>query len=945
MEFMNNPTKAEDNAGDGNNTENKPENEENWESREKDIKEFAREIFSEQLTSLEETPEEEPNEGLPSIRLDSWSVKNAISKLAGSKQFEEERVFDENMQRGLHLFLTEMLDFVKDNRENRNIEAFAEEIKENLFAISPDICEGLNLADHFELLAQITRMPELQGNIGMSSLGELVYKANRSGDESIRRILEKIEKAPASEKMDMLELSEAIFAQSLAEGWAENSAQSFKGIIEKFDEENKSFFIKSYLELVKERMDDEEISPTQGVVKMTGDRSNSRLQENQKEKEFLENIDSTEKIFSANRHLLPREKMVRIGKDAVAIIDHTNKPIEIAKVDPASFGKEPLATKPRDLQDLDKVIDAFNKNPSSVKFDVLLMIMSQNSLFPEKSTDSWEKLAQKWEETCGEIEMIQLNVLETPSDSNQPPETNEILNEDLAENGWLEILQDLRKANRLSEANKEKIIEGLSQKAQEIHTQQEEKFTEAEFMDYETLMQKYNYELMKNEDPEEIFLLLQHLHKPDMRQKIEEKLDIDLKQIPLAYQLHFLKFLSEKNEEEVKEVKDFLNASTSEENKENRIKSFLSLEAGENMGKNILEIGEKLGSEVADAIFEKYTQITDQIEKDKEEISQMFQKEKTMTPEEMRKIGENLLNRANKLMIAFSKDIEQPENIKDVESDIIRKLSKINSENVLFSSIFKTAYESGEIENFSEIKTLNLEIRNSTELSEAEKGEIKEIIENNYEEDRNRLERIIAGIEKSFADNISRWYLLKKQEAGEEKIISTMRFDRQKDGNLYAASFSVDPEFQNSAVGKAMNEKVLDSINETETTVAISKIGDPCSLVHVNRTGWIIKGIEQNKETGIFYYKIIRNKETRDAKDSREADSTELLEKLYNENSSLGELLAEQEEKFILKLDMHNQEDLEKIKEADSHGYAVTRLIPEEDSDSELYHLFEKTGY
>lgn len=938
MEFMNNPTKAEDNAGDGNNTENKPENEENWESREKDIKEFAREIFSEQLTSLEETPEEEPNEGLPSIRLDSWSVKNAISKLAGSKQFEEERVFDENMQRGLHLFLTEMLDFVKDNRENRNIEAFAEEIKENLFAISPDICEGLNLADHFELLAQITRMPELQGNIGMSSLGELVYKANRSGDESIRRILEKIEKAPASEKMDMLELSEAIFAQSLAEGWAENSAQSFKGIIEKFDEENKSFFIKSYLELVKERMDDEEISPTQGVVKMTGDRSNSRLQENQKEKEFLENIDSTEKIFSANRHLLPREKMVRIGKDAVAIIDHTNKPIEIAKVDPASFGKEPLATKPRDLQDLDRVIDAFNKNPSSVKFDVLLMIMSQNSLFPEKSIDSWEKLAQKWEETCGEIEMIQLNVLETPSDSNQPPETNEILNEDLAENGWLEILQDLRKANRLSEANKEKIIEGLSQKAQEIHTQQEEKFTEAEFMDYETLMQKYNYELMKNEDSEEIFLLLQHLHKPDMRQKIEERLDIDLKQIPLAYQLHFLKFLSEKNEDEVREVKDFLNASTSEENKENRIKSFLSLEAGENMGKKILEIGEKLEPEVADAIFEKYTQITDQIEKDKEEIAEMFNEDKDVTDEEIRKINENLLERANKLITHFSDEFQTSDNREDLELNILHELERHRKDMILMASVYRTLKKEGrEDVKVEDIKDVSFEIITAAEISTQKDfvAQMKDIYKANYASRpafRDKLVEKFTNTLETQGDK-TKFYIYAKGG----RIIAFNRFDQRGEGRKYFGSFNVDLNVQNSCIGDALFKASIDKESKENEIEATCDIFSVATIMYVEKGHFVATEFipaSENMEEPIFHI------------EKGDAYRTEYQDKKQ------GEIISEYEERqknningenpIILKLDAEMEKIAEVSKELlGEKKYLLSRYFCSEDR-KQVYCVFEK---
>ncbi|MDD3190889.1 MAG: hypothetical protein WCX10_08120 [Bacteroidales bacterium] len=873
------------------------------------IREFAQNTFSRYLSSCQE------KDGVyrksPDTFQEIGDVEEEIGKITESELFRTERGFDHKMQQGIRIFLEELIAFTKGIEKESIREGFATTINEALFSMTPNISSGLDPESKFELTAEISRIPEFQGGAGSTMLLDMAWEYEYVKEAMIA----KIKKSPQGEKMDYIEIMEALAARSLSFG-NRAIAEDLKELLEMLREENNSFFLDNYLDIATDKISQEEENPSQGIIVRESQRSNSRIQETLDEQEEEES-NEIEKIFFPNQTLEPDEKIVRIGKDLIAITDQTNKPIKFAKIDPESFRIDPLPIKLKYLKSLQESSEVFKENPEMIQFKVIIEIMSKK-IMEEEQYFSPQQKAQEW---------------------------LRITNNQISEEEITGLIGEPRLAIVLPPEKKEIIMKGLLKKLSELDKEFEGKYIKADFTDYDTLMEKYNYALMKNESSEEIALLIQHFHKPEMRIKIEEKIGVDIKQIPFAHQLHFLKFLSEKNEQEVDRVRDFLSDSTDEENKINRITAFLSLEAGEDMGEKILGIGQKLDKETSNAIFDKYAEIINQIEKSREEIAQMFQKDRNVSSEEMRKIGENLLSRANTLIIDFSDEIENSENIKDIESDIIQKLSKINSENILFSSIFKTAYASGEINDFSELKYLDLTIRETTDLSEAEKEEIKKIIEKNYSKDRNRLANITAGIEKSFADNVSKWYLLKKQKDGEDKIISTMRFDKQNNGNLYAATFAVDPEFKNSAIGKAMNEKVLDSINETETTVAISKVGDPCSLFHINQTGWVVNGTEKNKNADIFYYKILRNKETRDAKYSDKTDGSELIEKFYNKDSSLRELLEKQSEKFVLRLNTEDQDDLEKINEAGDHGYAITRLIPKENNSSEIYHLFERADY
>lgn len=131
-----------------------------------------------------EVDEDENNDEPKTIRMDNNEILSAISELTKSESFQTERVYDQDMRKGISVFLKELVGFVKENKHDEKIERFAEEIRETLFSMTPNISEGLTVDDHFELLAKMTRVPELQGNIGMSMVGELVYKANWSSEES-----------------------------------------------------------------------------------------------------------------------------------------------------------------------------------------------------------------------------------------------------------------------------------------------------------------------------------------------------------------------------------------------------------------------------------------------------------------------------------------------------------------------------------------------------------------------------------------------------------------------------------------------------------------------------------------------------------------------------------------------------------------------------------------
>ncbi len=90
-------------------------------------------------------------------------------------------------------------------------------------------------------------------------------------------------------------------------------------------------------------------------------------------------------------------------------------------------------------------------------------------------------------------------------------------------------------------------------------------------------------------------VLLQQLHRPEMRGRVEEVLGVELSEVSLASQIHLLRFMVEADQDQLGRLKQVMDRH--EGARIGLLESFLALEMGDEFGEILLEIAESVDGE------------------------------------------------------------------------------------------------------------------------------------------------------------------------------------------------------------------------------------------------------------------------------------------------------------------------------------------------------------
>lgn len=184
----------------------------------------------------------------------------------------------------------------------------------------------------------------------------------------------------------------------------------------------------------------------------------------------------------------------------------------------------------------------------------------------------------------------------------------------------------------------------------------------------------FKKEEMSEEEYNKLLLTYKTLIELPLRASVEKDFEIKLKDYSIREQVQFVNFLSTKTIEEVKRVKDFLNQADDENDKKNRVKSFLSLESGDFSGEDILKIGEELKDdpELRIILFSEYAGIVDSAEEKIEEFSKIYKEVFFDKEIDEDKIRESLLREGSELLKKAITQLNDAE--EDKKSEIIKNL-------------------------------------------------------------------------------------------------------------------------------------------------------------------------------------------------------------------------------------------------------------------------------
>ncbi len=152
--------------------------------------------------------------------------------------------------------------------------------------------------------------------------------------------------------------------------------------------------------------------------------------------------------------------------------------------------------------------------------------------------------------------------------------------------------------------------------------------------------------------------------------------DIELNNLTLQQQGWLLVYFNEANEVEKERLRSFVNTYG-----EQGIKTFFSLEFGQENGEKILELGEKFQESpyIPDTIFNKYAEMVDRMDEMAEEAAEMYEEVFFEKQADKDEVKTRILKEANKLLQRAYEELEEKSDLKDKEevvNDLISDLER-----------------------------------------------------------------------------------------------------------------------------------------------------------------------------------------------------------------------------------------------------------------------------
>ncbi|MFA6376111.1 MAG: hypothetical protein WCX69_01780 [Candidatus Paceibacterota bacterium] len=446
----------------------------------------------------------------------------------------------------------------------------------------------------------------------------------------------------------------------------------------------------------------------------------------------------------------------------------------------------------------------------------------------------------------------------------------------------------------------------------------------------------FKKEEIAEDDYKRLVLTYKTLIELPLRDKIEKEFEIKLKDYSVREQVQFVDFLSSKSVQEVEEVKDFLDKGGDDIARKNRIKSFLSLEAGKKMSESIFGIGETLNNqEAANAIFAKYAEIVDMAGRVKEELFGMVKEgEKSFSQKEIDSVSGNLIEKANDLLVKFSSKVKIT---KDAES-IMDELDNYNADLLLNVKAFKALKQSGEPVNPEDLEGVAFHRVTAAQLINSDiLAQMKKIYSANYDPEFGKV--LVDGFQKLVDGDeggLTNVYYYEKNG----KVVAFCRFDKKGDDTKYFGSCNVLESIKGDLIGSSMVETALNQ--ETagdESILANCMFETSVSSCYIEKMGFVAKAaqkykgsketllaIERNGDNGSYEYRSGRYgvreivAENKKFPDNNYEDGIERMVLKYGNNESgINSLMSKSNGLF-------------------SEGYVMTRYIFDGD---DVYCAFE----
>jgi len=442
------------------------------------------------------------------------------------------------------------------------------------------------------------------------------------------------------------------------------------------------------------------------------------------------------------------------------------------------------------------------------------------------------------------------------------------------------------------------------------------------------------------EDNKNDLVLFKIMANLEFRAQIKRDFGIDIGVFDLRTQFQFLNFIKDADESRVKKIKSFIEQTGGDDNKNNRVKTFLALEAGREMGDKILAIGESFKDqpEAADKIFAKYNEIVGLAEKSLAELESLFNDKQNISQADKNLIFQNVLNRASGLLVNFSDKLKSKGDM--TYNEVMSELKKYQSDIILFVETFKTLNREGKALELADFKNINISRKSGQEIPDEEKSEFEKIAAENWSKYFFKDE-VIEEFKKSLENPDNRFYTVKYGG----KTVAFIRFDPQDNCELYAGSLNVRPDLRGSTIGEAVLKTILkeEAHNNTINAKVYSRL--PILKRYIGEFGFVATDMINNYHgrAGEYGFKMLLAEEENQGYKFFNRPLKEIKAEHHDNTYALNQ------PEIVLKFDSLNEQEvmMGQCQKLLDYGYVLTAYRPEKEKTGSgetesVYLAFEK---
>jgi len=449
----------------------------------------------------------------------------------------------------------------------------------------------------------------------------------------------------------------------------------------------------------------------------------------------------------------------------------------------------------------------------------------------------------------------------------------------------------------------------------------------------------------------ESLVLFKMMASLEFRTQIKKDLGIDLGEFNLSTQFQLLNFIKEADKNKVSQVGQFLNQGKDDE-RANRVKSFLSLEQDSGMGETILSIGEQLKDEpeVADRLFGQHAEMVDSAESIAETMIKASPNEKNIYKN---KIINQVLFEAKELL-SNADEILKSENSKE---DFITDLEKVNIKVLLLNQVIKQLPR-------EEVAGLNL--RDIEEIDRREDLLASELLK-----DKETLEKIKKIIKAQFPEGDD---IVFEEECknnnnlrltiamANNEVISFFSKERVAENIDYIDWFISNPEASIRGLGEA-TLRLGFSENDELANYAVAKPHVKSFNIFVEKLGFVsFAGSTTDEEYKDHYARVRKlpddkNLETKKISEASLDSLISSIKTICLKENKIESYLYKSKKLNVCKVEFHGQTHEDDILETDKDGWimaeikrqyekgnVLTRYIPDNNlKDNQVFYaIFEE---